>query len=246
MKKTVFFMIMLAVLATGCNKNEKSKALNYNDSNPIKMVLRGEHQISVTSDYDISYTAINDDKEVITVTSAGKLYGKNVGTAHVKISNSHNEITVPVDVDLFTEPTFNFGCSTSKIKELYGQPIKAEQVNDTVLAYVYTSSQGYSYACGEMDFFFDEGAYYAANLYIKKSVEFMMNKYLDDNFNLYGHSDSLDLDIYINKLDNSIVCEKFDANNEWNEWCLFYYQIDVEKSAANFLKRRPRSSKLRY
>ena len=245
MKKTLFvIMISIALFATGCKK-DKSKSLNYMDSNPISMVLQGHHQIAALSDYDITYTALNSpDKEVITVTGNGNIYGKNVGTAQVRLDNGHESKTVDVNVDLFREPTFEFGCPSSRIRELYGSPYNSAYL-DTILVYQYTASQGYSYACGEMDFFFYNGGYYEADVYIRPSVEYLLNNYLNDNFNLYTTlADTLD--IYKNKIDTTIICGKFDSHNPWNEFCLFYFRDNGEKSFDNALKNLPRSSKLRY
>ena len=248
MKKVLLLLVIsIALLTTSCKK-DKSKSLNYNDSNPISMVLQGHHQIQASSDYDITYSAINEgNKEVVTVTSDGNLYGKNVGNAKVKLDNGHENKTVDVIVDLFREPTFEFGCNTSRIRELYGKPYQSGYISDTILAYQYTSNNGYSYACGEMDFFFYDGAYYESDVYIRPNVELMLNKYLQDNFDLdsiYGDT----LSIYVNKINTNVICGKYASHNQWNEWCLFYFEDndDNAKSVANFLNKRPRSSKLRY
>ena len=247
MKKTVFFLIILAIVATGCKKNKKSKSLNYNDSNPISMVLRGNHQIQASSDYDISYTAINSDPnvEVITVDGSGKLYGKNVGTAQVKIDNSYENRVINVVVDLFRQPTFEFGCSSNRIKSLYGDPYASGMIGDTILVYQYTTSQGYSYACGEMDFFFYNGGYYESDVYIRPTVEFLLNNYLTENFNYYSTLGDT-LDVYKYKEDTTIICGKFASHNPWNEFCVFYYREDNVNALDRALKNLPRSSKLRY
>ena len=247
MKKTVFFLIILAIVATGCKKNKKSKSLNYNDSNPISMVLRGNHQIQASSDYDITYTAINNtpNVEVITVDGSGKLYGKNVGTAQVKIDNSYENRVVDVVVDLFRQPTFEFGCSANRIKSLYGNPYAAGMIGDTIMVYQYTSQEGYSYACGEMDFFFYNEGYYESDVYIRPSVEFLLNNYLTENFDYYNTLGDT-LDIYKYKEDTAIICGKFASHNPWNEFCVFYYRDENVNSLDRALKNLPRSSKLRY
>lgn len=253
MKKVLFLsVIALAILASGCKKN-KSKALEYNDSNPINMVLRGYHQIEASSEYDITYKSLNET--AVTVTKSGKLYGKNVGEAQVKIDNGYESRTIDVIVDLFTEPTFEFGCNTGRIKALYGEPIAAGYV-DTILVYTYTTNNGYSYACGQMDFFFYNGSYFESDVYIRPNVEVLLNRYLNENFTaidtlkVYNPyiEDSTDAAIFRNKLDNNVMCGKYAAQNEpYNEWLIFYFPVDnSEKSFANVLKRRPRSSKLRY
>ena len=238
MKKALFFVIIMAALLISC----KDKSLNYNDSNPISMVLKGSHQIQATSDYSISYSSLNNN--YVTVDGDGLLYGKNVGNAQVKLDNGYDNLTVNVKVDLFREPTFEFGCNSNRIKTLYGNPLNAGFI-DTILVYQYTSKQGYSYACGEMDFFFYNGAYYEADVYIRPSVEYLLNRYLDENFN-HHHTIGDTIDIYKYKQDTTIVCGKFDTHNEWNEFCLFYFKQNPTNPFDNALKSRPRSSKLRY
>lgn len=246
MKKTLFFVIIIAAFLTSC----KDKSLNYSDSNPIQIVFEGssnksDHQILVTSDYDITYTAINpDNQQVITMPSKGVIHAKNVGTARVKMDNGHDNMTVGVKVNLFKEPTFDFGCSSAKIRQLYGNPTQS-LFQDTILFYRYTSNDGYTFACGEMDFFFVNGGYYESDVYIKHDYESLIDDYLDENF-VFETTLGDTLDIYRNKRDNTVVCGKFASHNPWDEWCLFYINDDQEKSVANFLNNRPRSSKFLY
>ena len=227
MKKLLFISIIsFAILATGCKK-DKSKALEYNDSNPINMVLRGEHQISATSEYDITYKSLNET--VVTVTKTGKLYGKNVGEAQVKLDNGYESKTIDVIVDLFTEPTFEFGCNTNRIRTLYGTPYAAGYA-DTILVYQYTANNGYSYACGEMDFFFTDGKYIEADLYIRDGVEYLLENYITENFNpmdtIYLHlseTDSVLTFRYRNKVEDHVILGKYPSGNQYNETLLFYY-----------------------
>ena len=275
MKKVLFFIMIFGVLFTSCKKKEsKSTSLNYTDSNPISMTLSGpehiqsvpdhyfDHLIQVTSDYDITYSVKNPDSiDIIKVSSDGYLHGKNVGSAKVKMDNGYENMTVNVEVSLFKEPTFNFGCNSNKIRSLYGSPYQSAYISDTILVYQYTADHGYSWACGEMDFFFDvnannEKSYFEADVYISNTCKYKLDSaYLKDNFTLeavftdsavfahYGDT----LFLYRSNIYNDVVCGRFATHNQWNELCLFYIQdIQEEKSVANFLKRRPRSSKLRY
>ena len=259
MKKIVFLMIILAVLATGCSQKKKSKSLNYNDSDPISMVLRGNRKINVSSDYDISYRVLNNDptKTVIEVSSGGVLYGKNVGEDQVFISNGYESKTIDVKVDLFTEPTFEFGCNPNRIKSLYGNPYYSGFSGEN-LVYIYTSDNGYSYACGEMDFLFKNNSYFQSILYIRKGLDGILNNYLDENFVIFDtvqdtvtatwpttHDTIITRHLYKNKLDESIICGKQPALNQWEETVLFYIRVD-ENSRDNSLKMRPLSSKFLY
>lgn len=258
-KHLLIITIIIAVTATSC-KNEKSKSsnLNYNDSNPISMVLRGEHQIQASSEYDITYSAINHDPqiEVITVSGDGKITGKNVGTAQVKLSNGYNSMTVDVNVDLFTQPTLEFGCNPGRIISLYGDPKDSGYITESLLYYRYTELYGYSFACGEMDFFFNNGKYEESDVYIRPTVSYLLDNYLADNFNhvmdtvIISQNDTVQIQIprsiYKYKLDESIICCKQPSFNQWDEILLFYFRDDPEKSLANSLKMRPRSSKFLY
>lgn len=268
MKKVVFFLIILAVLATGCKK-KKSKELDYYDSNPIVMSVSGptnefDRQIQVSSNYDISYTALNGSTEVITVSREGMIHGKTVGTAQVKIDNSYESMVVDVIVKFFIEPTFEFGCPTSRIREIYGWPFESGNLpGDTILCYRYTANHGYSYTCGEMDFYFHNREYYEADLYIRSYPsptypDYLLNSYLNENFihmrdrldsivsPYTGQDTAITTSYYKNKLDEHLICGKTPSLNEFHEWCLFYYRNDGANSLDKVLNRLPRSSKFRY
>ena len=270
MKKTLLVIIIaISILATGCKK-DKSKSLNYNDSDPIEMVFQGPYevyrQINVTSEYDITYKAINEpDHEVITVSGDGKIRSKNVGTAKVKIDNGYENMIVGVNVSLFREPTFEFGCNTARIKSLFGKPYAAGYVQDTILVYQYADTPNcygyYSYACGELDFYFDVNSdfeYFEADAYIRNNVELVMDRYLNENFDhgydihdsivspYTGNDTVITTSIFTNKIDENIICGKTPSLNPLHEWCLFYFRTDSDDAVAKTLKRRPRSSKLRY
>lgn len=250
MKKTLFFMIVLAIFATGCKK-EKSKSLDYSGPSTVTIALRDYYKLPVSSEYNITYSTSND--MYVTVSADGTIYGKNVGKADITISNGYESRIISVDVDLFIEPTFEFGCSPSHIRELYGSPYNSGYL-DTILVYQYTASQGYSYACGEMDFYFINGNYYESDVYVRSSVEFLLDNYLTENFEfMYDVNDTISPDtivtvsLYKNKLDQEIICGKRLAMNQWNEILLFYFKHkDTSKDLAKSLYIRPRSSKLRY
>lgn len=249
MKKTLFFMIILAIFATGCKK-EKSKSLNYDGPSTVTIALRDYYKLPVSSEYDVTYST-SDDMHV-TVSADGTIYGKNVGNANITISNGYETTNVPVNVELFIQPTFEFGCSPNLIRDLYGSPYQAGYNGDGVLVYRYTSYSGYSYACGEMDFFFDDARYIESDVYIRPSVEFLLDSYLNENFDYaYEFNDTISQDtivtvsIYKYKLDEEIYCGKRLAMNEWNEILLFYLKVE-DDNLAKSLYIRPRSSKLRY
>ena len=209
--------------------------LYYYDDNPIHLALMEEHKIADSSAYPIFYTTSDDT--YVRVSDDGVLTGRNVGSAQVTLDNGFHSLTIDVIVDLFREPTFEFGCSTSRIRELYGTPLCSGYVNDTILVYQYTGTTGYSYACGEMDFFFDNGSYIEADVYIRPSVEYLLSRYLDENFTFVTILNDT-ISLYRNKIDNSVMCGKFDSHNQWNEICLFYFKDDIMKHSDAVLKRR--------
>lgn len=173
----------------------------------------------------------------MTVSDDGVLNGRNVGSAQVTLDNGFHSLTVDVIVDLFREPTFEFGCYTNRIRELYGNPYMSGYINDTILVYQYTGPGGYSYACGEMDFIFEDAGYCEADVYIRSSVGLLLNRYLDERFTLETIiGDTLYL--YRFKLDNNIVCGKFDSHNQWDEICLFYIKIEDIKFIDAVLNKR--------
>ena len=257
MKKTLFFMIVLALFATGCKK-EKSKSIDYNCGPVITIALRDYYKLPVTSEYDMTFSTSND--LYVTVDANGVIYGKNVGNANITVSNGYETITLAVRVDLFIQPTFEFGCNSARIRQLYGAPYQSGYNPDGILVYQYTGDQGYSYACGEMDFFFVDGSYSESDVYIRPSVDFMLNNYLTENFTFFKefndtvtvtypttHDTIIPISVYKNKIDTTIYCGKRQALNQWNEVLLFYFQYtSTENAVDNSLNNLPRSSKLRY
>lgn len=263
MKKTLFFMLILAIMATGCKK-KKSDALNYSDANPIVMVMSGpehqqgvpahyyDHLIRVTSDYDITFRAINPDNlSVLSVSSDGYIHGINIGSGTVRISNGHEDLNVGVRVIYFDEPSYNFGCNQSEIKNRFGNPYDQGWLDgDTIYCIRYTAGPGYSYTCGEMVFLFYNGGYYEADLFIKKfgqtqAQDVLLSRYLTENFNHYSTiADTLE--VYKYKNDTTIICCVYDTHNQYREWGLIYYRSELTNSLENVLKSLPRSSKLRY
>ena len=243
MRKTLIVLaLIMAVLATGCKKNDKSKSLNYSDANPITIALRDYHQISVTSDYDLSFSSSNN--LYVTVSGDGVIYGKNVGNADITISNGYESKNVPVKVDLFIEPTFEFGCSPSHINSLYGSPY-AIQSNDSILRYIYTAYNGYSYACGQMDFLFLNQQYIESQVYIREGVEYLLDNYINENFNAIDTTliyntfveDSVVCYVYRNKIDQTIILGKYDSGDQWNETFLFYFQSTPSEMLRQRIKK---------
>lgn len=240
MKKTLFLMVIIAALATGCNK---SKNLDFKDTDPLQIALRDNYKVNVSSDYDITFTSANP---LVVEPKDGKLYGKNVGSTQITMDNGYKSMTVGANVSLFIQPTFEFGCSSSRIKSLYGNPYQSGYNDAGTLVYVYTmkTDEGYySWACGEMDFFFNDGKYIEADLYIRNGVDYLLENYLTENFNpvdtVYLHlteTDSVLTCLYRNKVEEHVILGKYPSGNQYNETLLFYYhesenRLDMPRKA---------------
>ena len=236
MKKVLFCMMVLALMATSCK--DKSKKLNYNDSDPIEMALSGsshdfDYQINVSSDYDITYKAINPDNKTVIEVSNGKIHGKNVGTAQIKMDNGYESMTVGVDVKLFKEPSFDFGCNQASIRSEFGNPWYV--IGDTI--YIYGGfDPGYSYTCWRMDFVFNrDHQYYMSNVYIfgpkppHPDFNYLLNNYFTDNFvldSIWHHDDTTDYKVYHNIEEPQVKCLRYDNANQWGDIGLIYLKIN--------------------
>ena len=231
MKKVfIILALVLAVAATSCKKdgNEKSKSLTFNGNNPYTMALRDTIALPVSSDYDVTVTSANNN--VVRPYHGSKVIGWNVGETSITISNGYESVNVDVNVDLFVEPTFEFGCSPSHIRSYYGSPFKSAYDDDGTLRYIYTSQHGYSWACGQMDFLFDNSQYIESQVYIKENMDYLLNNYITANFNFIDTvlvfnpfvEDSVDCCVYRNKIDETVLMGKFYTGNTWHETLLFY------------------------
>ena len=94
-----------------------------------------------------------------------------------------------------------------------------------------------------MDFIFDNRSYFEADLYIRKNVEYLLNCYLEDNFTFETTLNDT-IPIYRNKIDNSVMCGKYDSHNQWNEICLYYFRADDIKS-LNAALNKPKNFNIR-
>lgn len=173
MKKIALILSFVCLFLASCKDN----SIKYNGPDVINMVLRDTLTLDATSDDPLHYKS--DNERYVTVSQNGKVFGKNVGRANIIISNTENELTIPVNVNLFEEPTLNFGASTKYIKSLYGEP--KYNFGDSV--YVYGGGEDwYSASVWEMNFFFNDDKYYESDLYIRNDLDLLLTKYLDENY----------------------------------------------------------------
>lgn len=238
MKKTqILFIIAAALLAMSCNK--KSKDLNYNGENPIIMALHDTIRPDIDSDYDVTMTS--DDNNFVTILKDGSVYGKNVGEANINMDNGYNKLTIPVNVELFIEPTFDFGCTVDEIIKRHGEP--DYRYGDSIVVYGNANNNNMfvSYACTQMVFYLNNNAkYYESDVYIKKGMEYLLNKYLEDRFvfdTIITNDDGKDYYYYHSKADSSIICGKIENANQWEDFCLFYYKADGKSFTTDFSPR---------
>lgn len=217
----IILMAVAAMVMTGCTKD---KSLKYNGDNPLQIALRDNKVLDIESVYGVKLTSSNES--FVTVNEKS-IYGKNVGDANITISNGYNTIELPVNVNLFREPSFDFGCYPSKIKAKFGEPYVA--YGDSI--YIYGAHEpGVSYACWQMNFYFTlYGKYYESDVYIRKdkNVDYLLEKYLDDNFtmdSIYHVNDSTNYYMYHKNSDAQIKCGKIYDANIHNDICLFYFK----------------------
>ena len=230
MKRNILFLLLcISFLLPSCKKDYSIK---YDGSKTIEMVLLEELTLDVESDDDLTYTSDND--MVVTVDADGKLLGKNVGEANIRVSNTENSLDLKVNVSLFEEPTLNFGISTNEIKKIYGEP--RHNFGDTI--YIYGSGNNwYSYAVWEMDFFFIDNQYIEADLYIRKELQQRIDEFMNSNYFIADTiTDTIDNEfkpvyLYLNSdnIEEANVCVgKIYDEGPYDDICLFYIPFDYE------------------
>ena len=178
-KKIALVLTFACIFFCSC----KDYSVKYNGPDIINMVLREELYIDATSDDQITYAS--DNMLIADINQDGKIIGRNVGKTNITLSTSEDELRLPVIVNLFEEPSTNFGASTNEIKSLYGEP--RHSFGDSV--YIYGGGgdvkDWYSPSVWQMNFFFDNDNYYESDLYIRNDLDLLLTKYLDENYFYY-------------------------------------------------------------
>ena len=190
MKKIALVLTFACIFFCSC----KDYSVKYNGPDIINMVLREELYIDATSDDQITYAS--DNMLIADINQDGKIIGRNVGKTNITLSTSEDELRLPVIVNLFEEPSTNFGASTNEIKSLYGEP--RHRFGDSV--YIYGGGgdvkDWYSPSVWQMNFFFDNDNYYESDLYIRNDLDLLLTKYLDENYFYYqALNDTIDGEI---------------------------------------------------
>ena len=183
-KVSLILSLLIAIIISSCKNNSKddtNNTIEYSGPNVINIVLKESLALNATSQEQLQYHS--DNERNVTISNDGVIFGKNVGEANITVSNTENKLTIPVIVNLFEEPTLNFGASTKEIRAIYGEPKR--NFGDSV--YVYGQEQGwYSYAVWEMNFFFNKDKYYESHLYIRNDLDYLVSKFLDENYFYYN------------------------------------------------------------
>ncbi len=248
MKKLAIFLLGICFFFGSCKPNDKNE-INYDGEKSIEIVLLEEYDLGVTSDSELTY--YSDNEMVVTVNENGIIKGKNVGEANVTIENSVNKITIKVTVNIFEEPTTNFGISPKSIEKIYGTP--NYNFGDTIYRYG-GGNDWYSYAVWKMDFFFKYNSYYECDLYINSDLGIRINQFLSDNYHYYqtitdtlAENEIVTLDLFLNDSDfedASVLVGRQENAGFYNDICLFYVPFDyADKNAVNRISSKKRSLK---
>ena len=222
MKKIALFLLGITILLSSCRPKDKYE-ICYDGPKEINISLTEEYNLNISSEDPL--TLYSDNELIVAVSPNGIIKGKNIGEANIIASNSQNSITIKIVVSLFEEPTFNFYCKPSHIKDLYGAPrIETDSV------YVYGGSEEWhSFAVWEMDIFFIDKKYVEADLYIRKDLDARIDEYLNTKFfyrNKFTDTDNnITYDIYLNDENPenaTVLVGKIKDAGPYQDVCLFY------------------------
>ncbi len=229
------------IVFSSCNND----SIKYKGPDVINIVLQEKYNIDADSKEPIVYSS--DNNLIVDIIDDRTILGKNIGEANVTLSNTSDELSIPVIVSLFEEPSLNFYCSLSDIKDLYGTPrIETDSV------FVYGGSEDwYSFAVWEMDIFFIDKKYVEADLYIQKDLEIRIDEYLNEKFffkNQFTDTDSnITYDVYLNDENPenaTVLVGKIKDAGPYHDVCLFYIPYEHTRgSVYNDIIRRNRTRK---
>jgi hypothetical protein len=233
----------------------KNDPIKYKGPDVINIVLQEKYNIDADSREPIVYSS--DNNLIVDIIDDGTILGKNIGEANVTLSNTSDEITIPVIVSLFEEPCVNFGVSPSYIKDIYGDP--NYQFGDSIYIYGGGGSleDWYSYAVWKMDFFFKDDAYSECDLYINSDLKIRIDQFLNDNYHYYrtitdtisnnGNEEVVITDLFLNSASQenaSVLVGKQEDAGYYDDICLFYIPFDYnDKSIDRNIISRNRLSK---
>lgn len=246
MRKIAFILLGICIFFGSCKPKDKNE-IKYDGEKSIEIVLLEEYDLGATSESELSY--YSDNEMVVTVNEDGIIKGKNVGEANVTIENSVNSITLNVIVNIFEEPTTDFGISPKSLEKIYGEP--DYNFGDSVYRYG-GGNKWYSYAVWKMDFFFRNKVYYECDLYINSDLDIRINQFLNENYYFYqtitdtlttsDGNEIVTLDLFLNDShieDASVLVGKQEDAGFYNDICLFYVPFEyADKSILNNISRK--------
>jgi hypothetical protein len=238
MKKIAFVLLFTCIVFSSC----KNDSIKYKGPDVINIVLQEQYNIDADSKEPIVYSS--DNNLIVDIIGDGTILGKNVGEANVTLSNTSDEITIPVIVSLFEEPSVNFGVSPSYIKDIYGDP--NYQFGDSIYIYGGGGSleDWYSYAVWKMDFFFKDNAYSECDLYINSDLKIRIDQFLNDNYHYYrtitdtissnGNEEVVITDLFLNSANQeeaSVLVGKQEDAGPYDDICLFYIPYEHKRNS---------------
>jgi len=245
MKKSFLLLVIACAILTACDKDknkpvELSTKLVYHGEDPLDIALADDVILDIESDYPVTVKSFNE--KYVTATGGLGINGKNVGNTEIEISNGYEKDTISVNVRLFLEPTFDFGCSKEDIIAEYGIPTHVS--GDTILIYGdYRNDDMFvSYACTQMNFLFSDSLEYTeSQVYIIESVNVLLERYLAENFiptdTVEKAVDSIYY-FYKSKTINNLKCGRYNDANQWHDTWLFYYE-SVSDEVAPMICGKP-------
>lgn len=255
MKKSLILMAILClILTTNCKKKKDTK-LEYLGENPIEIALRDNLTLNVNSEYPVTVTSLNE--KYVTATGGLNIWGKNVGSGEIELNNGHETLRIPVNVKLFKEPSFNFGCSKADIRAKHGDPDYI--FGDSV--YIYgnynQTSMFVSYTCTQMNYLFSpkSGNYLESHVFIIDDVNTLLERYLTEDFipsDTINAGAEIGIDsiyyIYQKKSNPSIICGRYNDANKADEppyhdtWLFYYMNFGKDDDGGTpFIPSRPSS-----
>lgn len=236
MRKIALFLIGLCLFSS-CKNKKEDNTIKYVGPKTIDIVLQEKYKIEAKSKGDISFYSENEI--IAEISPDGTITGKNIGTTNIKLSTTEDELSIPVVVNLFEEPTLNFGASLKEIKDLYGTP---QYSGDNVIRYgggEVHPDEWYSFTVWMMDFFFIDDEYVEADVYIDNDWKGRLNEYLNKYsykglFNDTLNGELTDYHLYLNNEDPEkadVMIGKIDNVGKYNDICLFYIPYESKTRA---------------
>lgn len=128
MKKLILVLAVLVLVLTSCSKDDDGSKITL-DENIVELYSNQEYNINATSDIPLAYESNN---EYVAIIDNGKIIGKRIGEATIKVSNGKNteniNVTVKAKYNTYPDPFLGFGTPKNEIIAKFGTP-KAESDN---------------------------------------------------------------------------------------------------------------------